>query len=110
MKYQFVRALLLLSVPLALGSCAETEKEDLVNTVNKNGSIETAVTVSHLDSLNDVLTTKHVVWCKGNLFKTIEIKDTIPALGMTNVEAENEAGETKNLSIRQPYEIFITVK
>ena len=110
MKHQYLPALLLLSLTIGLVSCAEQEKEDLVNTVNKNGSIETSVTVAHLDSLNDVLTTKHVVWCKGNLFKTIETKDTIPALGMTNVEAENEAGETKSVSIKQPYEIFITVK
>ncbi len=110
MNYNYLRATALLSLLLTFGSCKEEEKEDLVNTVNKNGSIETSVSVAHLDSLNDILTTKHVVWSKGNMFKTIETKDTIPALGMTNVEAENEAGETKNLTVKQAYEIFITVK
>jgi len=110
MNHKYLSAVALLSIPFAFGSCAEEAKEDLVNGVNKNGSVETSVSVTHLDSLNDVLTTKHIVWHKGNLFKTIETRDTIPALGMTSVEAENEAGETKNLSIKQAYEIFITVK
>ena len=93
-----------------LASCKEEKQEDLTNEINKNGSVETAVSVSKLDSLNDILITKHTVWFKGNKFKEIEYRDTVPALGIEQKTAENSEGDKKTVEVKKDYEIFITVK
>ena len=93
-----------------LVSCAEEKQEDLTNEVSKNGSVESSVTVTHLDSMNDVLITKHAVWVKGNKIKDIEHRDTVPSLGKVNSTAENSEGDTKTVEVKKDYEIFITVK
>ena len=104
------RLILPLVVFTILASCKEEKQEDLTNQINKNGSVETAVSVSKLDSINDILITKHTVWVKGNKFKEIEYRDTVPALGVQNTTAENSEGETKAVAVKKDYEIFITVK
>ncbi len=93
-----------------LSSCEEEKQEDITNEINKNGSVETAVSVSQLDSTNDILVTKHTVWVKGNKFKELEYRDTVPALGMETKTAENSEGDTKTIEVKKDYEIFITVK
>ncbi len=95
---------------LAIAACNIDKKEDVTNDVNKEGAVETSVTVEHMDSTNDVIITKHKVWRLQNEYKTIEYRDTIPALGETNTEAENKDGDTKNVRVKKDYEIFITVK
>ena len=99
-----------IAIAVILLSCKNEPSEDLTQAVNKNGSVETAVTVQHLDSSNDVLITKHTVWYKGSLHKNIEYRDTVPALGQENTTAENSDGDTKNVQVKKDYEIFITVK
>ncbi len=91
-------------------SCKEKNNEDLTNEVNKQGAVETAVTVQHLDSTNDILLTKHTVWYKGSVIKNIEYRDTVPALGIENTTAENNDGDIKKVQVKKDYEIFITVK
>jgi hypothetical protein len=91
-------------------SCAAEKQEDLTNEVNKSGAVESSVTVNHLDSMNDILITKHAVWVKGNKIKDIEHRDTVPSLGKVNTSAENSEGDTKSVSVKKDYEIFITVK
>jgi hypothetical protein len=108
MKKYITTSFILLSI-LCLTSC-DDKNEDITEQVNKNGSIETAVTVEHADSLNDILITKHNVWYKGNIIKTVAYKDTVPSLGIENTKAENEDGDTKNVTVKKDYEIFITVK
>lgn len=95
---------------LLVSACKNEEKEDVTTDVNKAGSVETAVTVNHLDSAYDVIVTTHKVWRNFNEYKTIEYRDTIPALGETTTEAENADGDTKNVQVKKDYEIFITVK
>ena len=96
---------------LAFVSCKDKKKpEDLTNSVNKNGSVETSVTVEHLDSANDILVTKHAVWFKGSILKNAEYRDTVPSLGMENISTEDKEGNTKNVQAKKDYEIFITVK
>jgi len=95
---------------VVMAACKNNEKEDVTTDVNKAGSVETAVTVNHLDSTNDVIVTTHKVWRNFNEYKTIEYRDTIPALGETTTEAENADGDTKNVKVKKDYEIFITVK
>ena len=103
-----------LVLPLAfvarIGSCEEKKQEDITNEINKNGSVETAVSVTQLDSANDILVTKHIVWVAGNKFKELEYRDTVPALGMEKKTAENSEGDTKTIDVKKDYEIFITVK
>lgn len=111
MKHPFILSLALLSAAALFSSCGDDDKnEDLTNAVNKNGSVETAVTVQHLDSLHDVLLTHHTVWVKGSQFKTIQYRDTVPSLGMEKTTAENSEGDTKDVQVKKDYEIFITVK
>jgi hypothetical protein len=107
---KYITTSLLLATIICTTSCEDEEAKDLVNEVNKNGSIETSVSVNHLDSTHDLLVTKHIVWTNGNTSKTIINNDTIPALGTTNTVAENEEGDTKNINVKKAYEIFITVK
>jgi len=95
---------------VVFSSCKDKKNEDITNTINKNGSVETAVTVEHLDSLNDVLVTKHAIWVKGNQYKTLEYRDTVPALGMEMKNVENSEGQSNNVEVKKEYEIFITVK
>jgi hypothetical protein len=107
---KYITTSFLLATTIFVSSCEDEEAKDLVNEVNKNGSIETSVSVNHLDSTHDLLVTKHIVWANGSTAKTIINNDTIPALGTTNTVAENEDGDTKNINVQKAYEIFITVK
>lgn len=109
MKHTHVFLAALVTTSVALHACAE-KNEDITPTVNKNGAVETAVTIEHLDTLHDVLLTKHTVWLHGDPYKKIEYRDTVPALGIENTTAENEAGDTKTVQVKKDYEIFITVK
>ena len=93
------------AVVLTAYSCSQEKSEDLTQSVNKDGSIETSVTVEPVDSLHDVLVTKHIVWNHNQAWKTIEQRDTIPALGLEPKQSENEVGVG-----RKDYEIYITVK
>jgi hypothetical protein len=68
--------------------------DDKTQSVDRKGSIETAVSVQHADSTHDVLLTSHKVWLHDSVYKTLSYRDTIPALD----------------SIRKDYQIFITVK
>lgn len=101
---------LLLCLSIALLSCNNDDNEDVTHDVNHNGSVESAITVAHIDSTHDVMTTTHKVWVNNEVYKTIEYRDTLPALGMEHTEAENEDGDKKPVSVKKDYEIFITVK
>lgn len=99
-----------LCILLAFSGCDEEGRnEDVVQQPDKDGSIETVLSVTHADSF-DVLTTTHKVWVKGNLAKTIVQTDTLSALGMTTVEAEDKDGKTEMKNVKKDYEFFITVK
>lgn len=102
--------ILLLSIPLLLGACSSNENEDVTHEVNKNGAVESSVTVDHIDSARNVLTTTHKVWVKDTVYKTIVYRDTLPALGTTITEAENADGDKKEVAVKKDYEIYITVK
>ena len=99
------------SVPILLLAVACNSKDDdTTDTVDKSGSIETAVSVEHVDSTHDVVLTRHKVWVNFKEYSTVEHRDTVPALGMLNTDAENSDGDTKNVSVKKDYQIFITVK
>lgn len=91
-------------------SCSGKENKDITNTVNKDGSIESAVQVEHLNNEFDVLITTHRIWVHNNELKTVTYRDTLPSLGMTTRNAENEDGDNKSVSVKKEYEIFLTIK
>ncbi len=97
-------------VILLIASCEPKKNEDITQEVNKNGAVETAVEIKHIDSLNDELITTHKIWVKNILTKEFIYRDTIASLGKTSTMAENKDGETKKVTINKEYEIFITVK
>jgi hypothetical protein len=104
------KILFCLLATLTFASCDEKEpSEDVVQEPNKDGSIETILSVTHADSF-DILTTTHKVWVKGQLDKTLVKTDTLNSLGMTTEEAEDKDGHKENKAVRKGYEIFITVK
>jgi len=94
---------------LGLASCSD-DKEDVTNRVNKEGAVETSVTVQHADSTHDVIKTIHKIWANSVEYKTVIHLDTIPALGVENTEGENANGDTKKVQVPKDYEIYITVK
>ena len=105
MKHRIFLSGAILSLVM-LAACKDEQKsEDLTSDVNKNGSVETSVSVQALDSTNDILVTKHTVWVKGTQFKTLEYRDTVPSLGIETKEAESGS-----VTVKKDYEIFITVK
>ncbi|MEI6556304.1 MAG: hypothetical protein WCL70_12000 [Paludibacter sp.] len=91
---------------LAFQSC----NEDKVNEVKKNGAIETSIQVDHLNDSLDILISTNKIWSHNILVKTTIHCDTIPGLGIAREEAENEEGETKNVTLKKDYELYITVK
>jgi hypothetical protein len=102
--------LIIISLSIFFLTACSDEKDDITNEINKEGSIESLVTVEHLSDSTDVLITKHTIWSKLNLHKEVYYRDTIPALGYTNVQAENQNGDSKNVNVKKDYEVYITVK
>ncbi|MEI7524956.1 MAG: hypothetical protein WCJ95_11535 [Mariniphaga sp.] len=86
------------------------EDDDKVQEISKNGSVETVMSVDHLNDSLDIVKTSHKIWIKNVLVKNIIHADTIPTLGVTTEEGENSDGDTKKVSLKKDYEIFITVK
>lgn len=89
-------------------SCNE-KNEDIVSEPNKDGSIETIVSVKHEDGF-DILTTTHKVWVKNQLDKTLIKVDTLKSLGLTTVEGEDQDGYVQKAQVKRDYEFYITVK
>jgi len=84
--------------------------EDQGKTLEKDGSVETAISVQHADSTHDIILTSHRVWIKNNEYTTIVHRDTIPSLDSLNTTAENENGNTTQVRLKKDYQLFITVK
>ncbi len=109
-QYKFLLVAVIFSSLFIFSSCEDEKNEDLTPEVNKNGSVETSVTVEHADSMHDVLVTKHIIWNKGTSAATFEHRDTVPALASANTTVKDDAGNEKTVQAKKEYEIFITVK
>lgn len=101
---------MLFACSLSLIDCSNDSSEDITHDVNKNGAVELAITVAHIDSTHDVLTTTHKVWVHDCVYRTIQYHDTLPVLGTEHTVAENSDGDTQNVAVKKDYEIYITVK
>ncbi len=95
---------------LCATACKRERNEDVTETVDRQGAVESALQVQHIDSTHDVLITTHRVWKNNNEVKTIVYTDTLPSLGQHTTEAENEEGETRQVQVPKEYQLFITVK
>jgi hypothetical protein len=84
--------------------------EDQGAVLEKDGSVETAISVQHADSTHDIILTSHKVWIKDNEYTTITHRDTIPALDSLTTTAENNNGDTQRVRLKKDYQLFITVK
>ncbi len=101
-------SLLILFLAVFLSSCGQ-KNEDIVKEPNKEGSIETVVSVRHEKDF-DILTTTHKVWVKNQLDKTLIKIDTLTSLGTTLAKGEDENGNTEQAVVPKDYEFYITVK
>ena len=94
----------------SISSCNEKEyKEDEVSSTDKKASIETELSVQHIDTA-DVLVTRHKIWKDHKLFKEIVKRDTIPSLGDTLMETEDNDGVVHTVKTKKDYEFYITVQ
>jgi hypothetical protein len=91
-------------------SSSSPSDEDQGTALEKDGSVETAISVQHADSTHDIILTSHKVWIKNKEYTTIVHQDTIPTLDSTNTTAENGNGDTRQVKLKKDYQIFITVK
>ncbi len=107
---KFYYYLLLLLAGLTACNDADDKEKDLINKIDKDGAIETAVTTKHLNDSLDILTTHHQVWVKGTMVKDIVNNDTLPALGLLHTTGEDDKGNSTQLDVKRDYEIYITVK
>ena len=71
-----------------------SSSQDNTQSLDRNGSIETGVSVVHADSTHDVILTNHRIWLHDSVYRIVSYRDTIPALD----------------SIKKDYQIFITLK
>lgn len=93
-----------------VSSCNEKEyKEDEVNSIDTKASIETELSVEHIDTA-DILVTRHKIWKDKKLFKEIIKRDTIPNLGDTLMETEDKEGVIHQVNTKKDYEFYITVQ
>jgi uncharacterized protein YjbK len=90
-------------------ACNSEQNEDLVKEPNKDGSVETVITVAHENGY-DILKTTHKVWVKGVLDKQIVNADTLKLLGTEAKEVEDENGNLQQTIAPKDYELYITVK
>jgi len=104
-----LKILLLIVIVLLFTNC-NNSNDDKVKEISKDGSIETTMSVGHLDSIHDILKTTHRIWIHGSEYKNITHIDTVPFLGVTTQDAENNEGTTQRVSLKKDYEIYITVK
>lgn len=84
--------------------------EDKTTEIKKNGSVETSIMIEHLNDSLDVVITTHKIWVHQKLIKSYAHCDTLPGLGMTTQEAENNEGQTQQVSMKKDYELYVTVE
>ena len=105
-----LRKIVAVSALVLLFSACEKQNKDQVKDVDKSGSVEVKVHITHLNEDSDVMRTEKIFWVKGQQVKSVVDLDTVPALGNIREVAENSAGEDTTVSIKKNYQIFITVK
>ena len=96
-------------ISFLFASCQQNKNEDIVSEPNKDGAIETVVSVKHEKDF-DILITTHKIWVKNQLDKTLIKVDTLTSLGTTLAEGVDKDGNAQTSMARKDYEFYITVK
>ena len=101
-------------IPIAIfimvSSNNNKSQEDKTQTIDRSGSVETALSVIHADSTHDVILTTYKVWIRDTTYAAITHRDTVPALDSMTTEAGNNDGDTRSIRVKRDYQLFITVK
>lgn len=92
---------------LLLTSCEPIDPEA---NFSKEGSIEVVMSTKHLNTSSDIADFEIKVYKNGSLVKSKHVTDTIPSLGTTTQEAEDNEGNTKDVTIPKDYEFYVTSK
>lgn len=100
---------ILLSIVVLLFFSCKSENEDIVQTIEKDGSVEVELTTNHRNGF-DVMTTVQRIWIKNQLIKTLYHNDTIPSLGFSSEWGSDSEGEDTLVTVQKDYQFFITVK
>ena len=103
-------ALLVVAIGFIISLSSGDNHEDQTQAVDRNGSVETSLSVEHADSAHDVILTTHKVWVHNSQYATLIHRDTVPALDSMNTDAENGDGDTRSIRVKRDYQLFITVK
>jgi hypothetical protein len=103
-----MKRLVLAIFVLSFMACRE-ENDDKVKEVDKSGSVETKVHITHLTDSLDVMKTENIFWVRNKDVKRVVRLDTIPSLGVSDEQGENSSGEDTTIKVRKNYQIFITV-
>ena len=100
-----------LAIVLAMVSCSSSNtNEDKVRSLDKDGSLETIMSVDHLNDSLDILKIHTHVWVKGELHKTNLKIDTIPALGMTRDTVRTNDDQDSIVDLKKKYQVFFTMQ
>jgi hypothetical protein len=84
--------------------------QDQTHEVDKQGAVELALQTVHLDSTRDVMMSHYKIWAKGQLVREFTKYDTLPRLGKSLVDYEDEAGNPRVGDMDEDYEFYVTVK
>jgi hypothetical protein len=84
--------------------------EDQGKTLDKDGSVETSISVEHADSTHDIILTSHKVWIGNKQYAVIVHRDTVPGLDSLTTTAGNDNGNSTQVRVKKDYQLFITVK
>lgn len=103
-----MKRIILAILILSFTACKE-KNDDKVKEVDKNGSVETKIHITHLTDSLDVMKTENIFWVRNRNVKRVVRLDTIPALGFSDEQGENSSGEDSTIKVKKNYQLFITV-
>lgn len=87
-----------------------SRKEPAVATLKKDKAIEISFETQRLSDTAVLLLTHQNVYIKGVLVRAQVKRDTLPALGDSLQNTENDNGERSVMRVPKEYEFFVTVK
>ena len=97
--------IILLALALSFSACAN-EDNDLVDKVDKEGSIEVRLTTTRDEFGVQRLKAIYTVWHKGQIHKTFEQTEELPGLGTMSTEDDNG----NLVQVPKEYEFYVTLQ
>jgi hypothetical protein len=102
------KLILIAAIAVFLSSCKPNS--DRTKQIEKDGSVEVVLSVKHLDSNHDLIKSEQTTWIHNYPAKKSVWVDTIPSLGDTFEQAEDDDGNDTSVIVPKNYQLFITVK